>query len=180
MNKSKGIHLPYKCHLMLIRENAMEIYLGRIASMGLVLAVYLYSGMVSGGEYNTGSSGNVAIKGYDPVAYFTERRALKGSEDIAQIWFGVEWNFSSEKHKRLFSENPIKYAPQYGGYCADGIAYGALVTDIDPTAWRIIEGKLYLNADHEAAVEIEEIEGQLTRAEKNWPKVKARLLSNSD
>lgn len=151
-----------------------------VAKSILALVLFQFSGLASGSEYNTGYFGNVAIKGYDPVAYFTERRAVKGSEEISLSWLGADWNFASQKHKKLFSDNPIKYAPQYGGHCSDGIAYGDFTTNIDPTAWRIIDGKLYLNADHGSAAEIEEIEGQLDRAEANWPKIKAKYLPNSE
>lgn len=158
----------------------MKIYPGKFVNSGLALALSLFSAIASAGEYNTGYFGNLAIKGYDPVAYFTERRAVKGSEEISLSWLGAEWNFSSPIHKKLFSENPIKYAPQFGGYCADGIAYGNFTSHIDPTAWRIIEGKLYLNADQGAAAEIEEVEGQIAKAEENWPKIKARYLSSPE
>lgn len=158
----------------------MKKYLGILIKIALAVMLFSASGLLSAGEVNTGYFGNVAIKGYDPVAYFTKERAVKGSETISHSWLGADWNFSSEKHKKLFAENPIQYAPQYGGYCSDGIAYGATTTNIDPEAWRIIKGKLYLNYDQGAAVEIEEIDGQIARAEDNWPKIRARLLAASD
>ena len=80
----------------------------------------------------------------------------------------------------MFSDNPIKFAPQFGGHCADGVAYGNFTTNIDPTAWRIIDGKLYMNADQGAAVEIEEIDGQVAKAEENWPKIKKRYFPDLD
>ncbi|MCP4982297.1 MAG: hypothetical protein GY935_17605 [Gammaproteobacteria bacterium] len=146
----------------------------------LVLVLFYYSALAGASEVNTGYFGNVAIKGYDPVAYFTEQQAMKGSEDISYNWLGAEWIFSTEKHRKLFSESPIKYAPQYGGFCADGVAYGDFTTNIDPQAWRIIEGKLYLNYDHGAAAELEEVEGQLKKIEQNWPKVRAQKLVNPE
>lgn len=149
--------------------------------LALVLAiVFFHPGLVSAGEINTGYFGNVAIKGYDPVAYFTEQRAVKGDEEISQSWLGADWKFASEKHKKLFAENPVKYAPQYGGFCSDGVAYNTTTTNIDPKAWRIIDGKLYLNYDQGSAVEIEEVEGQIARAEKNWPEIRANLLASSE
>ena len=154
-------------------------YMNKTVVLVLVLAFYL-TGVAGAGEINTGYFGDVAIKGYDPVAYFTEQRAIKGTEDISHKWLGAKWNFSSEKHKNLFSENPINYAPQYGGYCADGIAYGDTTTNIDPEAWRIIEGKLYLNYDQGSAIEIEELEGQLEKSVENWPKIRASLLGSPD
>ena len=140
----------------------------------------IFSGTLSATEINKGYFGTVAIKGYDPVAYFTEERAVKGHEELSYRWLGADWQFTSEKHKQLFTQNPVKYAPQYGGHCSDGIAYGSMTTNIDPQAWRIIDGKLYLNYDQGAATEIEEIEGQLGKAEENWPEIRKRLLSDSD
>jgi YHS domain-containing protein len=158
----------------------MNNYINKILKLAMAIALFHFSGLAIAGEVNTGYFGNVAIKGYDPVAYFTEQRAIKGNEDISHKWLGAEWNFSSEKHKKLFSENPVKFAPQYGGFCADGIAYGDFTTNIDPQAWRIIEGKLYLNYDHGSAAELEEVEGQLAKIEKNWPEVQANKLAKSE
>ena len=79
----------------------------------------------------------------------------------------------------LFSANPVEYAPQYGGYCADGIAYGDTTTNVDPAAWRIIDGKLYLNYDQGSAAELEELPGQVEKSVENWPTVQAGLLDGS-
>jgi len=154
----------------------MNSYTRKTGALVLVL-MFCIPGFANAGEVNTGYFGNVAIKGYDPVAYFTEQRAVKGTEDFSHNWLGAEWNFTSEKHKKLFSENPVKFAPQYGGFCSDGVAYGEITTNIDPQAWRIIEGKLYLNYDPGSAAELEEVEGQLAKIEENWPKVRARMLA---
>ncbi len=157
----------------------MKIVLRNLVVLGVAL-VFTLPGLGNAGEVNTGLRGSVAIKGYDPVAYFTERRAVRGELTISHQWLGAIWRFSNENHKRMFSENPVKYAPQYGGHCADGVALGVIVTDIDPEAWRIIDGKLYLNADEAAATELEEVEGQLERSKANWPRLRARLLEKSD
>ena len=151
-----------------------------VRSALIYLFVFCYPGAVVSGEINTGpSGGNLAILGYDPVAYFTERRAVRGSRDISYNWLGAEWNFSTEKHRQLFSEDPIRYAPQYGGHCADGMAFGVTVKYIDPKAWRIIEGQLYLHYDEASAVHLEETEGELERARANWPAQRAQLLEES-
>ena len=87
---------------------------------------------------NTGYFGNVAIKGYDPVAYFTRGQAVQGDEHHSVKWLGARWRFASEEHKDLFVADPIRYAPQYGGHCATGMAiHGGLTKDIDPEAWAI-------------------------------------------
>jgi hypothetical protein len=134
------------------------------------------SGSVQAGELiNTGYFGGIAIKGYDPVAYFTKGRVMKGSEAFAYKWLGTPWHFANANHRDLFAADPVKYAPQFGGYCADGVAYGQNTANIDPEAWRIINGKLYLNYDKGSAAELEEIPGQIKKAEANWPKIKAKL-----
>ncbi len=129
------------------------------------------------GEINTGYFGNVAIKGYDPVAYFTQSRAVEGSEELSYDWLGATWYFASLEHRDLFAATPVSYSPQYGGLCADGVAYGQTTANIDPEAWRIIDGKLYLSYDQGAAVEIEEIPGQIARADKNWPEIREKFLA---
>lgn len=148
-----------------------------IVSTLLALLLASFMTPVWAGEINTGYFGNVAIKGYDPVAYFTLHRAVKGSKQHSLEWLGAEWHFASDEHRQRFSASPVKYAPQYGGHCADGIAYGDRTTNIDPEAWRIIEGKLYLNYDKGSAAELEEVPGQLEKVEANWPKVKAQLVA---
>lgn len=85
-----------------------------------------------------------AIKGYDPVAYFTKGQAVQGQKNISHQWQDVIWHFENEENKKLFVANPEKYAPQYGGYCAYGWAKGYAVK-IEPDAWAVVGGKLYLN-----------------------------------
>ena len=153
------------CHLVLVP--AMLAFAG---------VLFCNFGLVHAGEpINTGYFGGIAIKGYDPVAYFTKGRAMKGSEKFAHTWMGAPWHFANARHRDLFAAEPIKYAPQFGGYCADGVAYGQSTANIDPEAWRIINGKLYLNYDKGAAAELEEIPGQIDKAKANWPKIKAKL-----
>ncbi len=86
----------------------------------------------------------IAIRGYDTVAYFTEDKPVKGSNKFTSDWNGATWRFASQANLDLFESDPEKYAPQYGGYCAYGVAQGYLVK-IDPDQWSIIDGKLYLN-----------------------------------
>ena len=86
----------------------------------------------------------IAIRGFDTVAYFTMSKAVEGSENYATQWKGATWHFASQEHLDLFKANPTKYAPQYGGYCAYGIAVDNLVK-IEGDLWDIIDDKLYLN-----------------------------------
>ncbi len=86
---------------------------------------------------------NVAIQGYDPVAYFTEGRPIEGDPAIAHEWQGALWQFATPEHRALFAESPEKYAPRYGGFCSGAMSVGRKAP-IDPEAWVIIEDKLYL------------------------------------
>nr|WP_297348045.1 YHS domain-containing (seleno)protein [uncultured Glaciecola sp.] len=86
----------------------------------------------------------LAIKGYDPVAYFTEAKPVLGSSQFTAEHFGATYHFSSAQHQSLFQGNPNKYAPQYGGYCAFGVSK-EYKFDIDPEAWAVVDDKLYLN-----------------------------------
>jgi YHS domain-containing protein len=135
-----------------------------------------FSSARAGSEVNTGYFGNVAIMGYDPVAYFTMNDAVKGSEDHAVDWLGATWQFANEDHRQTFVANPIEYAPQYGGLCSLGVAYGEVTREIDPEAWSIIKGKLYLNYSKGAGADfVDGGDGVIARADGNWPEVKARL-----
>jgi YHS domain-containing protein len=125
---------------------------------------------------NTGYFGGVAIMGYDPVAYFTDNRAVKGSEKYSYVWLGTPWHFASREHQDMFASEPIKYAPQYGGYCAGEVVAGSVTIDIDPNAFKIIDGKLYLIYDKPDADDFAAHAGDyVAKADANWPKVKARL-----
>ena len=103
------------------------------------------SGPAAAVEYNTGYFGRVAIEGYDPVAYFTEDKAHKGSPDISTDWGGVIWHFASAENRDLFLKDPTAYAPQFGGLCTEGVAYGEISVNLSPESFAIVDGKLYMN-----------------------------------
>ena len=138
------------------------------------------SDTASAGEINTGYFGNVAIEGYDPVAYFTMKKAVKGSDKFTHKWLGAVWQFANAEHRDLFMKKPISYAPQYGGFCADGMAYGTTTANLDPEAFRIIDGKLYLNHDEGAAIELEETADQIAKADAMWEKQRPLLINQQD
>jgi YHS domain-containing protein len=103
------------------------------------------------------------------VAYFTDSKPVKGDPKFSYTWRGAAWQFASAQHRDLFVQNPEKYAPQYGGYCAYGVSEGHTV-DIDPEAWRIIEDKLYLNYSKSVQqMWLKEPEARIRRADQNWP-----------
>jgi YHS domain-containing protein len=113
--------------------------------------------------------GGVALKGHDSVAYFTESKPVKGSASLAQEWNGAVWHFSTEENQRLFAANPAQYAPQYGGYCSWAVSKG-YTADIDPAAWKIVDGKLYLNYSKSVQQMWEkDLRARIEAADKNWP-----------
>lgn len=117
------------------------------------------------------STSNLAIRGADPVAYFTESAAVPGSPEYEYEWNGVIWRFSSAENMAAFQANPEAYAPEYGGYCAKAISEGNLAS-IDPRAWKIVNGKLYLNYSLEVQAQWEQnVSDNILRAEAFWPEV---------
>ncbi|MBW8782226.1 MAG: YHS domain protein [Verrucomicrobia bacterium] len=113
----------------------------------------------------------VAIKGYDPVAYFTDAKPVKGDSDFSFNWNGAEWRFASAAHRDAFKADPVKYAPQYGGYCAWAVSRG-YTAGIDPEAWKIVNGRLYLNYSLKVQAQWSaDIPGNIAKAEENWPKI---------
>lgn len=93
-------------------------------------------------QYNL--ENKVAIQGYDPVAYFTQGKAIKGKKELATSYQGVIYKFSSGENKEAFLKNPSKYEPQYGGWCAYAMGSAGEKVEINPETFKIIDGKLYL------------------------------------
>jgi hypothetical protein len=119
----------------------------------------------------TGLVKGVAVGGYDPVAYFTEGKPIQGKPEITLEHQGATWRFASVANKEAFAANAVKYAPQYGGYCAYAAAMGYTAKG-DPTAWSIVGDKLYLNYNAETKATWEkDIAGYISKADANWPAV---------
>ncbi|MEO1082276.1 MAG: YHS domain-containing (seleno)protein [Pseudomonadota bacterium] len=122
-------------------------------------------------EINSSLFGNLAIKGTDPVAYFDNEGPVKGKKDFEYEWKGAKWRFSSAENRDLFIANPERYAPQYGGYCAYAVSQG-YTAGIDPEAWSIVDGKLYLNYSLDIREDWEQMrDAYIEAANKNWPDV---------
>ena len=112
-----------------------------------------------------------AIRGYDPVAYFTDGKPVKGDSGITHSWEGATWYFASDDNRKEFIANPKKYAPAYGGYCAYAVANGYTATT-DPDAWSIVDDRLYLNYSPAVKQRWEKnVTGYISKANKNWPGV---------
>ena len=113
-----------------------------------------------------------AIGGYDPVAYFTEKKPVKGKEEFKSVYMNASWLFSSAANKELFDANPQTYAPQYGGYCAFGVA-GGYKAKISPDAWTVVDNKLYLNYNLNVQKDwLKDQDGMIKKADHNWTTVK--------
>ncbi len=114
----------------------------------------------------------IAIGGADPVAYFSsasEGDFVAGSADYTYDWNGATWQFASAQNRDAFAANPEQYAPQYGGHCAWAVAQNAIAA-IDPRAWAVVDGKLYLNLNKKIQTRWQkDIPGNIAKADTNWP-----------
>ncbi len=145
-----------------------------IAAASAMLAVVTLAGpraIAAEPPVFTGLVQGVAVGGYDPVAYFTEGKPVKGSEEFTLQHDGAAWRFANAEHRDAFAADPAKYAPQYGGYCAYAVAKGS-TAKAEPDAWTIHDGKLYLNFDRSVrAIWEKDIPGYVNKADANWPGV---------
>ena len=117
------------------------------------------------------------ISGYDPVAYFTEGKSMRGSGYHVTVFKGVTYAFASKDHKKMFEDNPEKYVPVYGGYCAYGMAVKKKFV-ADPEVWKIVDGKLYLNLDKDIQRKWKkDVPGYIKKADVNWMKIKDKAPS---
>lgn len=142
----------------------------------LTLAIGIVSACttVDGVKLVSTTAENIAIKGYDPVAYFKENLAHEGKADFSLDWNGAKWYFSSAENRDEFAKKPEIYAPQFGGYCAYAVSKG-YTADGDPNAWSIVNGKLYLNYNQEVKEKWEpEKEKRIPDGEKNWDGFKTK------
>lgn len=117
------------------------------------------------------------ISGYDPVAYFTDGKPMKGSGYHVAEYQGVTYAFATKDHKEMFEANPGKYVPAYGGFCAYGVAVGKKFVS-DPEAWKIVQGTLYLNLDKNIQNKwAKDIPGYIQQADSNWKTIKDKAPS---
>lgn len=121
----------------------------------------VYTGLVKG----------VAVGGYDAVAYFKDGKPAKGDPAITLEHMGATWRFASAENRDAFRADPMRYAPQYGGYCAWAVSEG-YTAEGDPLAWTVSDGKLYLNANKKVQARWEKaIPHHIKRGDVNWPKL---------
>lgn len=116
-------------------------------------------------------TGDVAINGYDPVAYFTDAKPVLGNASLNSVFNGATWHFASAENKASFDAEPARFAPQFGGYCAYAVSKG-YTAPTDPNAWTVHDGKLYLNYSLRARdLWSEDVPGNITKGNANWPAV---------
>jgi enamine deaminase RidA (YjgF/YER057c/UK114 family) len=160
------VHLGEKA----MREACFARY-GWSAGLFCLLLALLGSSTTRGADAT-----RLAIGGYDPVAYFTDQKPVPGKAEFEYVWHEARWRFASAAHRDLFAKDPERYAPQYDGYCALGVAFKEPHKDtVDPTAWAIVDGKLYLTHTTRALDRWRRnAAANIDRAAQTWPTVRTQ------
>lgn len=142
-----------------------------IVVIGIAVAVGVFGLRRAGGvEPINKSSEGLALRGYDAVAYFREGAAVEGRAEFEQEWNGARWRFQSAENRDEFARAPESFAPQNGGYCSYAVAHG-YTADADPRAWKVVNGKLYLNYNEDVRrLWEQDIPGFIQKSEQNWPR----------
>ncbi|NIM28619.1 MAG: hypothetical protein GTO67_04895 [Gammaproteobacteria bacterium] len=143
------------------------------ATLAVSLALF-GAGAFAKSTVNTDWDG-LAIGGYDPVAYFTMDRAVKGTGEFSYEYLGSEWHFANAEHLQMFKEDPLRYIPQYGGYCASAVPHGGGNSMINPRVWRMVDGKLYLFYSERQRIGWSSDTPEVVAADAAWDRVKAGL-----
>jgi YHS domain-containing protein len=134
-----------------------------------LLALAALSTMASAKELLNVDGKGVAIQGYDPVAFFTDSRPVKGNPQFESEYHGAKYYFASSEHKAAFDKEPAKYEPQFGGYCAYGVSQGHKAP-VKIEAWQIVDGRLLIQYDLDIKNKFnQDQQGMLKKADANWP-----------
>lgn len=144
------------------------------ATLPLATAGFLMQPRGAGATQPVFAEDGLAVRGADVVAYFTEARPVAGRAEFTHAWRGATWRFASAANRDLFAAAPERYAPAYGGHCAWAVAQG-YTAPVDPAAWRIVDGRLFLNFSASVQRTWErDIHGNITKADTNWPRLAAK------
>lgn len=140
-----------------------------------LVALFLSSAALRAADLvNVSGVTRVAIDGFDPVAFFTDSRPVNGSGSLTATYQGATYFFATAEHRKMFEQNPGKYAPQYGGFCAYGASLGALFP-VDISTWQVRNGKLYLNLNPDVLKTFNaDFDGYVAKADRNWPGLVAK------
>lgn len=161
----------------IVSAQSRRHFLGTISRATAVAATLSLTGLAHAYDENSTSEVNVdskglALKGYDPVSYLASSGPTPGKKQYTAKHAGATYRFATAANRDTFISNPGKYAPQYGGFCAMGVALQKKL-DVDPLAWRVVDGKLYLNVSKEVQARwLDDVPGNLRQAELNWPRLK--------
>lgn len=138
-------------------------------TLQITLFAFLVSAKLFAQTISYNSTNGIAIKGYDPVAYFSEQKATEGKKEFTYEWSGTQWLFSSQANLDTFKAAPQKYVPQYGGFCVYGVSENHK-SPTDPNAWTVADGKLYLNYSLKVKeLWLKDIPGRIQKANGFWP-----------
>jgi YHS domain-containing protein len=144
-----------------------------ITLIGIAFALAACSKSESALGTNTDANG-LALRGFDAVAYFAVDNAVKGNPKYEYVWNGAKWIFSSEENMKQFQANPEAYAPQFGGYCSFAVSEG-YTADGDPEAWKVVDGKLYLNYNKQVREKWEMNQNErIEKGKANWQSFKTK------
>jgi YHS domain-containing protein len=159
-----------------LQTNAMEVVAPSLSEKmkNLLVGIFLFVPSTLWAQRSlVFTTAQGAIRGYDPVAYFTEGREVMGKKEIVFDHLGAQWHFASEENLNLFKQDPEKYTPQFGGYCAYGMSRG-YKAETQPNAWTIVQGKLYLNYNVDVRAKwSQDMANYIQNAEAHWPTVRA-------
>lgn len=148
----------------------LAVAIAALASAAVPMQCFAYD-EASKSAVNIDSKG-VGLRGYDPVAYFTAGAPTEGRAEFSASHAGVTYLFASAANRDMFKANPVKYAPQYGGFCAMGAALEKKL-DGDPAAWYISNDKLYLNVNRNVQKKwLEDVPGNNRKADEVWPRIR--------
>ncbi len=135
-----------------------------LALLAVLAFSFVLAGPVLGDPPIEKNKAGLALDGWDTVSYF-DGKPVPGKAEFTKNWNGATWRFATAAHRDAFAADPEKYAPQYGGHCAYGLAKGHLVT-ADPKIWKVVNGKLYVNYDK--------------GVQKSWEKDEAKFIADAD
>ena len=162
----------------LLKEKRSENQLLKIVFAGVFLLLCMFTVLsVNAQKYhgkflNNIDANGIILNGYDPVAFFTDNKPVKGNAAFSFNYEDATYYFASQEHLDLFKSNPEKYAPQFGGFCAFGVSKGYTVPT-DPNAWSVVNDKLYLNYNPQVKEDwLKDKDNLISKADKNWVELK--------
>ena len=163
----------YELRVMTSWRRVTTLLIALVAIM-MTISVSAHANSVNTSTGLTAAGGPLAIHGYDAVSYFTEGRARVGKAVHSVKHGEAVYRFYSEDNMRAFEAAPERYLPRYGGYCAFGVSVGAKF-DGDPTLFRVVDGGLYFNLNPEIQKQwLQDIDGNIRKADRNWAKIRDR------